>query len=277
MPTERTLQGRTMLISGASRGIGKAIAMRAARDGANIAIMAKTTTEHPKLPGTIHTAAAEMEEAGGRALALKTDIRDDEQVQAAVDACVREFGGIDVVVNNASALCLDGVDAISMKMYDRIWDINARGSFLVTKTALPHLRAGTNPHILNISPPLSLNPRWFRTHAAYTFSKFAMSAWILGWAQDLQEAGVACNALWPATAIDTAAVRNILGGEKMAMASRKPEIMGDAAWAVLTRDSRACTGNFFTDEGVLAEEGETDLERYAVKPGTPLFPDFFLD
>jgi citronellol/citronellal dehydrogenase len=277
MSSERSLQGKTMLISGASRGIGKAIALRAARDGANVAIMAKTTTEHPKLPGTIHTAAEEMEQAGGRALALKTDIRDDEQVQAAVDACVQEFGGVDIVVNNASALCLDSLADITMKMYDRIWDINARGSYLVTKSALPHLLKAKNPHVLNISPPLSLTPRWFKTHAAYTFSKFAMSAWILGWSQDYKDAGIACNALWPATAIDTAAVRNILGGEKLAMASRKPEIMGDAAWAVLTRDSRACTGNFFTDEGVLAEEGVTELDHYAVRPGTPLYPDFFLD
>jgi len=274
---ERTLRNRTLFITGASRGIGKAIALRAARDGANIVIAAKTTTEHPKLPGTIASAASEIEAAGGRALAVKTDIRFEDQVAAAIDAGVQEFGGIDIVVNNASALSLTGTLETTMKVYDRMHAINARGSFLVTRTALPYLLQAANPHVLNISPPLNMDPRWFKGFAAYTLAKYAMSVWVLGMSAEFAEQGVAFNALWPRTAIATAAVRNLLGGEKAVNASRKPEIMGEAAWAVLTRDSRACTGNFFTDEEILTEEGETDLDKYAVKPGTPLFPDFFLD
>lgn len=277
MAPVRTLHGKTLLITGASRGIGKAIALRAARDGANIAILAKTTTGHPKLPGTIHEAAAGIEQAGGHALACRTDIRDDEQVQAAVAACVAAFGGIDIVVNNASAISLTGLLETPMKIYDRMFDINARGSFLVTRTAMPHLLKATNPHVLNLSPPLTMHPRWFAGHAAYTVAKYAMSAWVLGMTEEFRAQGVAFNALWPRTAIDTAAVRNLLGGEKVANASRRPEIVADAAAYILTRDSRTCTGNFFTDEQVLAEEGQTDLELYAVRPGTPLFTDFFLD
>jgi citronellol/citronellal dehydrogenase len=273
----RTLQGKTLLITGASRGIGKAIALRAARDGANIAVLAKTTTAHPKLPGTIHDAATEVERAGGHALACRTDIRDDEQVQAAVTACVEAFGGIDIVVNNASAISLTGLLETPMKIYDRMFDINARGSFLVTQCAMPHLLKATNPHVLNLSPPLTMHPRWFSGHAAYTLAKYAMSAWVLGMTEEFRAQGVAFNALWPRTAIDTAAVRNLLGGENLANSSRRPEIVADAAAYILTRDSRACTGNFYTDEQVLAEEGQTDWERYAVKPGTPLFTDFFLD
>ena len=274
---DRSLRGRTLLITGASRGIGRAIALRAARDGANIAILAKTTTAHPKLPGTIHDAAEEMEKAGGRALALKTDIRDDDQVGEAVQATVATFGGIDIVVNNASAISLTGLLDTPMKMYDRMFDINARGSYLVTQAAMPHLLKAANAHVLNLSPPLTMHPRWFAGHAAYTLAKYAMSVWVLGMTEEFRASGVAFNALWPRTAIDTAAVRNLLGGEKMANASRTPAVVADAAWFVLTRDSRACTGNFFTDEQVLAEEGVTDLDRYAVKPGTPLFTDFFLD
>ena len=274
---ERTLHGKTLVITGASRGIGRAIAVKAARDGANVAILAKTTTAHPKLPGTIDEAAAEVEQAGGRALACKCDIRDDEQVQTAIEAAATRFGGIDIVVNNASAISLTGLLETPMKMYDRMFDINARGAYLVTQCAMPHLLKGANPHVLNISPPLTMTERWFRGHAAYTLAKYAMSAWVLGMAGEFRDRGVAFNALWPRTAIDTAAVRNLLGGEKVANASRKPEIMADAAWYVLTRDSRACTGNFLMDEQVLAEEGQTDLDRYAVRPGTPLFPDFFLD
>jgi citronellol/citronellal dehydrogenase len=273
----RSLHGKTLLVTGASRGIGKAIALRAAQDGANVAILAKTTTEHPKLAGTIHSAAAEIEQAGGRALACKCDIRDDAQVQAAVAAAAQAFGGIDIVVNNASAISLTGLLETPMKMYDRMFDINARGSFLVTQCAMPHLLKAANPHVLNLSPPLTMNPRWFAGHAAYTLAKYAMSAWVLGMTEEFRAQGVAFNALWPRTAIDTAAVRNLLGGEKLANASRRPEIVGDAAWCILTRDSRACTGNFYTDEQVLVEEGRTDLERYAVRPGTPLFTDFFLD
>ncbi len=277
MSADRSLRGKTMLITGASRGIGKAIALRAAEDGANVAILAKTTTEHPKLPGTIHSAAAEIEQAGGRALACKCDIRDDEQVQAAVEATVQAFGGIDIVVNNASAISLTGLLETPMKMYDRMFDINARGSFLVTQCAMPHLLKAANPHVLNLSPPLTMHPRWFAGHAAYTLAKYAMSAWVLGMTEEFRAQGVAFNALWPRTAIDTAAVRNLLGGEKLANASRKPGIVADAAWFILTRDSRGCTGNFYTDEQVLAEEGQTDLDHYAVRPGTPLFTDFFLD
>jgi len=274
---DRSLRGKTLLVTGASRGIGRAIAVRAARDGANVAILAKTTTEHPKLPGTIHSAAQEIEQAGGRALPCKCDIRDDEQVQAAVAATAAQFGGIDIVVNNASAISLTGLLETPMKMYDRMFDINARGSFLVTQCAMPHLLKAPNPHVLNISPPLTMHPRWFAGHAAYTLAKYAMSAWVLGMTEEFRAQGVAFNALWPRTAIDTAAVRNLLGGERMANASRRPEIMADAAWFVLTRGSRECTGHFYTDEQVLAEEGQTNLDRYAVQPGTPLFDDFFLD
>ncbi len=276
MTTERSLAGKTVLITGASRGIGKAIALRAARDGANIVIAAKTTTEHPKLPGTIFTAAEEIQAAGGRALPVKTDIRFEEEVAAVVTAAVEEFGGLDVVVNNASAISLTGTLETPMKMYDRMFEINARGSYLVTKTALPHLLEASNPHVLNLSPPLNLDPRWFSGHAAYTLAKYAMSVWVLGMAAEFK-GKVAFNALWPRTAIATAAVRNLLGGEKVVAASRKPEIVADAAWAVLTRPAASCTGNFFTDEEVLIAEGEIDLEKYAVRPGTPLFPDFFLD
>jgi len=275
--SSRTLEGKTLFISGASRGIGKAIALRAARDGANIIIAAKTTTEHPKLPGTIDTAAAEIEAAGGKALAVKTDIRFEDQVIEALGQGVEHFGGLDIVVNNASAIGLTGLEATTMKMYDRMYDVNARGSYIVTKSAMPHLLKADNPHVLNLSPPLNMDPKWFAEFAAYTLSKYAMSVWVLGMSQEFKERGVAFNALWPRTAIATAAVRNLLGGEKVINASRKPEIVGDAAWAVLTRDAGDCTGNFFIDEEVLAAEGETDFDQYAVKPGTPLFTDFFLD
>ena len=277
MTPERTLAGKTLFITGASRGIGKAIALRAARDGANVIIAAKTTTEHAKLPGTIDSAAEEIEAAGGHALPVKTDIRFEEQVEAAITTGVEKFGGIDILVNNASAISLTGTLETPMKMYDRMYDINARGSYLVTQKALPHLLEADNPHVLNLSPPLNLNPKWFAGHAAYTLAKYAMSVWVLGMSAEFAEKGVAFNALWPCTAIATAAVRNLLGGEKVVAASRKPEIIADAAWAVLTRDSRSCTGNFFTDEQVLEEEGETDLDQYSVQPGTPLFKDFFLD
>lgn len=273
----RSLQGKTLFITGGSRGIGKAIALRAARDGANVVIAAKTTTDHPKLPGTIFSAAEEITAAGGRALAVKTDIRFDEEVEAAVAAAVQEFGGIDIVVNNASAISLTGTLETPMKVYDRMHDINARGSYLVTRTALPHLLKAANPHVLNLSPPRNLNPRWFAGFAAYTLAKYAMSVWVLGMAAEFAKQGVAFNALWPRTAIATAAVRNLLGGEQLEQASRTPDIMGEAAWAILTRESRSCTGNFYVDEEVLAEEGETDLGKYAVNPDVPLFPDFFLD
>ncbi len=277
MAQERTLKDKTIFITGASRGIGKAIALRAARDGANIIVVAKTTTEHPRLPGTIDTAAAEIEAAGGRALAVKTDIRFEDQVNAAIEKGVAEFGGLDIVINNASALGLTGLQETTMKMYDRMQDINARGSYVVTRLAMPHLLKADNPHVLNISPPLNMKTRWFAGHAAYTLSKYAMSVWVLGMSAEFAEQGVAFNALWPKTAIATAAVRNLLGGEKMIAASRRPAIVGDAAWAVLTRDSRTCTGGFLIDEEILSEEGETDFDKYAVKVGTPLISDFFLD
>ncbi len=272
-----SLQGKTLFITGASRGIGKAMALRAAQDGANIIIAAKTTTEHAKLPGTIGTAAEEIEAAGGQALAVKTDIRFEDQVAAAVAAGVEKFGGIDIVINNASAISLTGTLDTPPKVYDRMYDINARGSYMVTQAALPYLLKADNPHVLNISPPLNMNQKWFAQFAAYTLAKYAMSVWVLGMSAEFAEKGVAFNALWPRTAIATAAVRNLLGGEKVVNASRKPEIMGEAAWAILNRDSRTCTGNFFIDDEVLTEEGETDFEKYAVNPGTPLFADFFLD
>ena len=277
MAQKRTLKDKTIFITGASRGIGKAIALRAARDGANIIIAAKTTTSHAKLEVTIFSAAEEIEKAGGRALAVKTDIRFEDQVAEAIAKGVAEFGGLDIVVNNASALGLSGLQETTMKMYDRMQDINARGSYVVTQLAMPHLLKADNPHVLNISPPLNMKTRWFAGHAAYTLSKYAMSVWVLGMSAEFAEQGVAFNALWPKTAIATAAVRNLLGGEKMIAASRQPAIVSDAAWAILTRDSRTCTGRFLIDEEVLAEEGETDFDKYAVKAGTPLVPDFFLD
>ncbi len=277
MTSERSLRGKTLFISGASRGIGKAIAMRAAKDGANIIIAAKTTSEHPKLPGTIHTAAEEIEAAGGHALAVKTDIRFEDQVVEAITTGAEHFGGLDIVVNNASAISLTGTLETPMKTYDRMYDINARGSFLVTQKALPHLLKAANPHVLNLSPPLNFDGKWFEGFAAYTLAKYAMSIWVLGMSREFADRKVAFNALWPQTAIATAAVRNLLGGEKVVNASRKPEIVGEAAWAILTRPSSECTGNFFMDEGVLTEEGETEFDKYAVNPGTPLFQDFFLD
>ncbi|MCK9996269.1 MAG: NAD(P)-dependent oxidoreductase [Candidatus Krumholzibacteria bacterium] len=277
MAQKRSLKDKTIFITGASRGIGKTIALRAARDGANIIIAAKTTTSHAKLEGTIFTAAEEIEKAGGRALAVKTDIRFEDQVAEAISKGVAEFGGLDIVVNNASALGLSGLQETTMKMYDRMQDISARGSYVVTQLAMPHLLKADNPHVLNISPPLNMKTRWFAGHAAYTLSKYAMSVWVLGMSAEFAEQGVAFNALWPKTAIATAAVRNLLGGEKMINASRQPAIVSDAAWAILTRDSRTCTGGFLIDEEVLAEEGETDFDKYAVKPGTPLINDFFLD
>lgn len=254
-----TLAGKTLLITGASRGIGKAIGLRAACDGAQVVVVAKTTRPHPKLPGTIGTTAEEIEAAGGQALPVKADIRHDEEVAAAVAMAVERFGGIDIVVNNASALGLTGLQETTMKMYDRMFAINARGSYLVTKLCLPHLLRAENPHVLNISSPLNMKPRWFAGHAAYTVAKYAMSCWVLGWAGELSESGIACNALWPRTAIDTSAVRNVLGGEKLVERSRKTEIMSDAAHAILVRDSRRCTGNFFIDEDVLGVAGVEDL------------------
>ncbi len=271
-----TLQGKTLFITGASRGIGKAIALRAARDGANIVVAAKTAEPHPKLEGTVHTAVSELEAAGGKALACITDIRFEDQVQAAVDKAVQSFGGIDIVVNNASAISLTPTLQTEMKRYDLMHGINTRGTFLTSKLCLPHLFKAENPHILNISPPLLMESRWFAGHVAYTMAKFGMSMCVLGMAEEFREQGVGVNALWPRTTIATAAVRNLLGGDEMVRHSRKPDIMGDAAHAILTRNSRETTGNFFIDDDVLRSAGVTDFTKYAVDPSVELQPDFFV-
>ena len=258
----RSLAGRTVLMSGGSRGIGLAIALRAARDGANVALLAKTDTPHPRLEGTIHTAAAEIEAAGGRALPIVGDVRDENSVSEAVSKAAETFGGIDVVVNNASAIDLSPTPDLAMKKYDLMQDINCRGSFLLAKTALPHLEASGAVHVLTLSPPLNLNPRWAGSFLGYTIAKYGMSLVTLGLAEELKGKGIAANSLWPRTTIATAAVANLLGGEEMVARSRSPEIMADAAHAILTRDPRECTGNFFIDDDVLAEEGITDLSAY---------------
>lgn len=270
------LQGKTLFITGASRGIGLAIALRAARDGAQIVVAAKTDKPHPKLPGTIHTAVEAIEAAGGRGLAVATDIRFEEQVQAAVDLAVKHFGGIDILVNNASAIQLTGTRETEMSRFDLMHQINVRGTFLTSKLCLPHLLRASNPHILNIGPPLNLEPRWFAGHVAYTMSKYGMSLCVLGMAEEFREQGVAVNSLWPRTAIATAAIQNLLGGSEAMRRCRKPEIMADAAHAIFVRDSRRCTGQFFLDEDVLRSEGITDFDPYAVAPGTELMPDFFV-
>jgi citronellol/citronellal dehydrogenase len=269
------LSNKTLFITGASRGIGLAIALRAARDGANIVIAAKTTEAHPKLPGTIYSAAEEIEAAGGKALPLVVDIRDEARVDAAVAEAVERFGGIDVCVNNASAIFLAGTLQTPVKRFDLMNGVNARGTYVTSRACLPHLLRAANPHILNISPPLNLDPKWFRGHVAYTMAKYGMSMCVLGMAEEFR-GKVGVNALWPRTAIATAAVENLLGGKAMVEASRKPEIMADAAYAILTRPAASCGGNFFIDDEVLAEEGVTDFEAYAVTPGVPLMPDFFL-
>jgi citronellol/citronellal dehydrogenase len=272
-----TLRGKTLFISGASRGIGLAIAVRAARDGANIAVAAKTAKPHAKLPGTIHTAAAEIEAAGGRALPLVCDIRNEEDVRQAVDQTVAAFGGIDICVNNASAIALTGTLQTDMKRYDLMNGVNARGTFLCSKLTLPYLLQAANPHILNIAPPLDLDPKWFSGHTAYTMAKYGMSLCTLGMAAEFRSEGVAVNSLWPLTTIDTAAIRFALGGTSMARTSRTPEIMADAAHAILTRTARTCTGNFFIDEEVLRAQGVTDFSRYAPEAGSePLTADFFI-
>jgi len=269
------LKGKTLFITGASRGIGKAIALRAAADGANIAIAAKTAEPHPKLPETIHEAAAEVDAAGGKALPLQVDIRDEEQVQRAVQQTVDTFGGIDILVNNASAINLTPTLATPMKRFDLMWGVNARGTFACSQACIPHLKKSSNPHILTLSPPLNLDPRWFKLHTAYTISKYGMSLCTLGLAEEFKDDGIAVNSLWPKTVVLTAALA-MLGGITPPEKCRKPEIMSDAAHAVLTRDSRCCTGQFYIDEDVLREAGVTDFEKYAVKPGEPLHPDLFL-
>ena len=272
----QSLKDRTLFISGASRGIGLAIAVAAAREGANVAVIAKTTEAHPKLPGTIYTAAEAIEAAGGKALAIACDIRDEDAVVAAVRQTVERFGGIDVCINNASAISLTPTVDTEMKRYDLMNSINTRGTFVCSKATIPYLEKSPNPHILTMSPPLDMQARWFKNHVAYTIAKFGMSMCTLGMAEELKPKGIAVNSLWPLTTIDTAAVRNVLGGDAMAKVSRKPDVLADAALAIFKRSSKTCTGNFFIDEEVLKEEGITDLSHYANDPSSPLFPDFFV-
>ena len=271
------LSGRTMFMSGGSRGIGLAIALRAARDGANVALIAKTTEPHPKLEGTIYTAAEEIEAAGGQALPLPGDIRNEDQVLDAVQKTVERFGGIDIVVNNASAIQIEGSEKLPMKRYDLMQNINTRGTFLVSRACVPHLKEGTNPHVLTLSPPLNMKPHWFQHHLAYTLAKYGMSMCTLGMAAEYVGDGIAFNSLWPRTIIATAAVQNLLGGDEAMARSRRPEILADAAHAILGRNSRECTGNFFIDDEVLAEEGITDLSDYTYGDGADLQTDIFLD
>jgi citronellol/citronellal dehydrogenase len=269
------LSGKTLFITGASRGIGRAIALRAARDGANIVVAAKTTEPHPKLPGTIYTTAQEIEAAGGKALPLAVDIRSEDQVYDAVEKTVARFGGIDILVNNASAISLTGTLDTPIKRFDLMLGINTRGTFLCSQACIPHLKQAANPHILTLSPPLDIKAKWFAPHVAYTISKFGMSLCVLGMAEELRTAGIAVNALWPRTVIATAALNVIAGAS--AAAGRKPEIMADAAYYIFTRDSRGTTGRFFIDDEVLREAGITDLSSYAVTPGARLQPDLFLE
>ncbi len=271
-----SLAGKTLFITGASRGIGLAIALRAARDGANIAIAAKTAEPHPKLPGTIYTAAAEIERAGGRALALVVDVREESRVGAAARECAQRFGGIDICVNNASAINLAPTEQIDMRRYDLIQQINTRGTFVTTRACLPFLKEAPNPHVLTLSPPLTLRPQWFADHLAYSLSKYGMSLCMLGMAQEYRAAGIACNALWPRTTIATAAVEFALGGPAMMRRSRKPQIVADAAHAILSRPARECTGQFFIDDSVLYEAGVRDFAPYSVDPGATLLADLFI-
>jgi citronellol/citronellal dehydrogenase len=272
-----SLQGKTLFITGASRGIGLAIGLRAARDGANVVVVAKTVEPHPKLPGTIHTAAAEIEAAGGKALAVQCDVRNDEEIKRAVAAAAERFGGIDVVVNNASAIRLGGVAEIDAKAFDLMTSIGPRATYLVTRAALTYLERGTNPHVLTLSPPIALQSAWVGAAPGYTFKKYGMTLLTLAFAAEFRARGIAANALWPKTTIATAAVQNLLGGDAVIKASRTPEIVADAAYAILTSDARTCTGNTFIDEDVVRSNGVFDLDRYAVSPGTPLRDDIFVD
>jgi citronellol/citronellal dehydrogenase len=268
MTSSTPLGGKTMIMSGGSRGIGLAIALRAARDGANVAIIAKTDQPDPRLPGTIHSAAAEIEAAGGTALPILGDVRDDDSVTSAVAQTVERFGGIDLVVNNASAINLANIGALPAKRYDLMLDINARGTFLLTSLALPHLAKSANPHVLTLSPPLNMDRKWLAAHAPYTVSKYAMTMLTLGVAESRRDDGIAANCLWPRTLIATAAVQNIVGGDAAMAGSRRPEIMADAAYEILIRPARECTGNTFVDDEVLAEAGITDLSPYRFGNGS---------
>lgn len=271
-----TFQNKTAFITGASRGIGKAIAQRLAAAGANIVIAAKSIEENPKLGGTIYSAAQEIEAAGGKALAVACDIRDEMQIQNAVEKAVERFGGIDILINNASAISLTPIEQTEPKRFDLMHDINVRGTFFVSKACIPYLKNGNNPHLLNLSPPLNLNPKWFGAHAAYTISKYNMTMIALGLAAELKKFNIAANTLWPKTTIATAAVKNLLGGEALIKMSRKPEIMADAAYYVLQKPSTECTGNTFIDEEVLTAEGITEFDQYAITPGGRLYKDLFL-
>ena len=271
-----TLANKTLFITGASRGIGRAIALRAARDGANVVIAAKTTAPDPKLPGTIYDAADEIEREGGRALACVVDVKDEKTIYAAVEKAVSMFGGIDILVNNASAISLTGTMETPLRRFDHMLQINTRGTYACSQACIPHLVKSKNPHILNNCPPLNLDTKWVAPHVAYTIAKYGMSLCALGMAEELRPRGIAVNALWPRTAIATAAVQNLLGGDEAMQGSRTPEIMADAAHVILTRSSRECTGNFFIDEDVLTSVGVTDFAKYAVNPNVPLIPDYFL-
>jgi citronellol/citronellal dehydrogenase len=272
-----SLSGKTMIISGGSRGIGLAIALKAAADGANVALIAKTDQPHPKLEGTIHTAAAEIEEAGGTALPLLGDIRDENRVAEAVAETVERFGGIDIAVNNASAINISTTEETPMKRYDLMQDINARGTFVLSQACIPHLREAENPHVLTLSPPLSLEPRWAQHHVAYTIAKYGMSLCTLGMAAEFADEGIAFNSLWPRTIVATAAVQNLLGGEEAMKRARTPAVYADSAYAVLNRPSRECTGNFYLCEDVLVEEGVTDFSVYSAVPDAEPQVDLYVD
>jgi citronellol/citronellal dehydrogenase len=271
-----SLKGKTLFITGASRGIGLAIGLRAARDGANVAIAAKTAEPHPKLPGTIYTAAKEIEAAGGTALPLVCDIRFEEQVASAVDKCVAKFGGIDICVNNASAIQLTGTLQTDLKRFDLMNGINARGTYLVSRTCIPHLQRASNPHVLMLSPPLDMDARWFKGHTAYTMAKYGMSMCVLGMAAEFRDEGIAFNALWPRTGVATAAIRNALAGDEGMRRCRTPEILADAAYAVFNKKAREFTGHFLIDDTFLAENGVTNFDKYRVDPTKDLMPDFFV-
>ena len=275
-PVPGNLKNRTILMSGGSRGIGLAIALAAARQGANVVLLSKTDTPHPTLEGTIHTAVAQIEEAGGQGLAVVGDVRVDADVQRAVEEAVAKFGGIDIVVNNASAINLAKTDQVDMKRYDLMQDINVRGTFLLSKTALPYLRASEHAHILTLSPPLNLDPKWAGQHLAYTMAKYGMSLTTLGLAEELKEDSIGVNSLWPETLIDTAAIRNLPGGQKMVQGARDASVVADAAMAILASPPAGVSGNFFTDGQVLTLAGETDLEKYTLNPQIPLVQDIFL-
>ena len=271
-----TLSGKTLFVTGASRGIGLSIALKAARDGANVAIAAKTAEPHPKLPGTIHSAAEEIEKAGGKALPLTVDVREESQVRAALDRTAATFGGIDIVVNNASAISLTNSQATDMKRYDLMQGINARGTFMVSKFAVPFLEKSANPHILMLSPPLDMKEKWFAGATAYAMAKFGMSLVVLGLAGELRSKGIAVNALWPRTTIATSAIKNLLGGEAIMRASRTPDILADAAHMIFLKDAKSFSGNFLIDDTFLSENGVKDFDHYRVDPGVDLAPDFFV-